>query len=230
MWKNLKGLFVVEEEGKKKASSTPAAGKSSPKAAAKPAAPAPTAPSTSSAPASAPTSVDGSVNDRFVKVLMEAMEAANLPGFDYLEYKKALQNLKKMNFTDSVRFQTAYATAQSMGVTPKALLDSAQHYLQTLKKEESKFAQALKGQRAQQVSDKEAQLKQLDASIQQQEAKIKELQDAIKKTKAEQQKLRNTISKSTEKLSKTQADFQATYSLIAGEIQTDIESMKEYLK
>ena len=161
---------------------------------------------------------------------MEAMETANLPGFDYLEYKKALQNLKKMNFTDSVRFQTAYATAQSMGVTPKALLDSAQHYLQTLKKEESKFAQALKGQRAQQVSDKEAQLKQLDSSIQQQEAKIKELQDAIKKTKAEQQKLRSTISKSTEKLSKTQADFQATYQLIAGEIQTDIESMQEYLK
>lgn len=230
MWKNLKGLFVVEEEGKKKSSSVPAAGKSTPKAAAKPTAPASSAPSTPSAPASAPTSRDGSINDRFVKVLMEAMETANLPGFDYLEYKKALQNLKKMNFTDSVRFQTAYATAQSMGVTPKALLDSAQHYLQTLKKEESKFAQALKGQRAQQVSDKEAQLKQLDTSIQQQEAKIKELQDAIKKTKAEQQKLRSTISKSTEKLSKTQADFQATYLLIAGEIQTDIESMQEYLK
>ncbi|MEO0733615.1 MAG: hypothetical protein AAFZ52_12335 [Bacteroidota bacterium] len=219
MWKNLKGLFVVEEEGKKKTA---------------PAKPSPAPKKPSPAPAAAPStpsvSVSGNVNDRFVKVLLEAMEKANQPGFDYLEYKKALQNLKRMNFTDAVRFQTAYATAQSMGVTPKALMDSAQHYLTVLGEEEKKFAAALKGQRAQQVGDRENQLKSLDASIKQQEEQIKALQEKIAKTKAEQKKLRDSMNKSTAKLTKTQADFEETYAVITGGIREDVTKMQEFLK
>lgn len=233
MWKNLKSYFIVEEDNPKSSKPKPGSTKMKPgigskKETAKPA----NAPGTnpSPAPAPAPISTEGEVNDRFVKVLMEAMERANQPGFDYLEYKKALQNLKKMNFTDSVRFQTAYATAQSMGVTPKALVDSAQHYLSALSQEQQKFGRALKGQRAQQVSDKEQQLKQLDESIRQQEAKIKELQTQIAKTKTEQKKLRDTISKSTSKLAKTQADFEQTFTVITDGIKKDIGQMQEFLK
>lgn len=225
MWKNLKSYFIVEEEGTKKPK-TPTAGKPAVKTPAKPAPPKGTA----AAPASAPESLEGSVNDRFVKVLLEAMEAANLPGFDYLEFKKSLQNLKKMNFTDSVRFQTAFAAAESMGVTPKQLQDSAQHYLDTLTKEQQKFSKALAGQRAQQISDKQTKLKQIDAEIGRQEAKIKELQAEIEKSKAAQSKLRKSIKGSEDKLTKTQADFETTMQIIADGIKQDKAHMAEFLK
>ncbi|MEM9527960.1 MAG: hypothetical protein AAGA31_15200 [Bacteroidota bacterium] len=229
MWKNLKSYFIVEEDDPKSAKKPST--KMKPGIGGKQSTAKPQADSTlPTAPAAAPITTEGEVNDRFVKVLMEAMERANQPGFDYLEYKKALQNLKKMNFTDSVRFQTAYATAQSMGVTPKALVDSAQHYLSALNQEQQKFGQALKGQRAQQVSDKELQLKQLDESISQQETKIKELQAQIAKTKTEQKKLRDTINKSTSKLAKTQADFEQTFTVITEGIKKDIGQMQEFLK
>lgn len=225
MWKNLKSYFIVEEEGKR---STSSAAK---KPAGKPSKPSPASPKASpTAPASAPTSISGDINDRFVKVLMEAMEAANLPGFDYLEYKKSLQNLKKMNFTDSVRFQTAFATAQSMGVTPQQLQESAQHYLNTLNAEQKKFSKALAGQRSQQVSDKEGQLKQIDAEVGRQEAKIKELQAQIEQAKAKQAKLRKTIQGSVDKLAKTQADFETTFKIITDGIEQDKVHMAEFLK
>lgn len=225
MWKNLKSYFILEEEDGKKASSTipdkgikpPVTGTAPPKA-------------TPSAPAAAPSVPEGNVNDRSVKVLMEAMEAANLPGFDYLEYKKALQNLKKMDFTDSVRFQTAYAAAQSMGVTPKQLQDSAQHYLTVLDAEHKKFSSALAGQRNAQVSEKEKQLKQLDADIQRQEAKIRDLQAQIGKSRQEQAKLLATIETSTGKLMKTQADFEKTIKVITDGIRQDMAHMTEFLK
>jgi hypothetical protein len=225
MWKNLKSYFIVEEEGKPGTSSAAKkpAGKSAKSTPASPKAP-------PGAPASSPTSVDGNVNDRFVKVLMEAMEAANLPGFDYLEYKKSLQNLKKMNFTDSVRYQTAFATAQSMEVTPKQLQDSAQHYLNTLNAEQKKFSKALAGQRSQQISEKEGQLKQIDADIGRQEAKIKELQAQIEQSKAKQAKLRKTIKGSVDKLAKTQADFETTFKIITNGIEQDKVKMAEFLK
>jgi uncharacterized coiled-coil protein SlyX len=229
MWKNLKSYFIVEDEGGPKAAKT-LPNKSKPAANAKPVA-GPKA-STSPAPAAAPakSTVAGSVNDRSIKVLMEAMEAANLPGFDYLEYKKSLQNLKKMNFTDSIRFQTAYATAQSMGVTPAQLQESAQHYLNVLGKEQKKFSNALSGQRAAQVSDKEAKLKQIDADVKRQEAKIKELQAQIDKSRAEQEKLRSSIKNNVDKLAKTQADFETTLSVITDGIRKDMANMKEFLK
>ncbi|MFK8162846.1 MAG: hypothetical protein AB8H12_10330 [Lewinella sp.] len=225
MWKNLKSYFIVEEEGKQGVPS------SAGKPAGKPAKSTPASPKElQTAPASAPISISGDVNDRFVKVLMEAMEAANLPGFDYLEYKKSLQNLKKMNFTDSVRFQTAFATAQSMGVTPKQLQDSAQHYLNTLNAEQKKFSKALAGQRSQQISDKEGQLKQIDADVERQEAKIKELQAQIGEAKAAQAKLRKSIKGSVDKLAKTQADFETTFRIITDGIEKDKAHMAEFLK
>lgn len=161
---------------------------------------------------------------------MAAMESANLPGFDYLEYKKSLQNLKKMNFTDDVRFQTAYTAAQSMGVTPGQLAESAQHYLDTLAKEQAKFSQALAGQQAQQVGNKREQVKQLAGSVARQKAKIKELQAEIAKTKAKQQKLQEDIENSTSKLRQTKADFETTYQVLTEGIRKDVQSMKEYLK
>lgn len=227
---NIRSIFF-EDEPVKKGGAKGAPAKS---------APAPT--SSKKAPAAAPQRVavnessetvgtsDGEVSDKFIKVLMAAMEEANLPGFDYLEYKKSLQNLKKMNFTDDVRFQTAYAAAQSMGVTPAQLVDSAQHYLNTLKKEQAKFSQALSGQKAQQVSSKQDELKQLDTSIARQEAKIKELQAEIEKTKTRQKKLQGDIARSNAKLSKTQADFETTFKILTAGIEDDVTKMKQYLK
>ena len=224
---NIRSIFFEDEPTKKSnPKATPA------KAAAKsPSAPAsaPKATKGSADPAAA-AGTDGEVSDKFIKVLMAAMEAANLPGFDYLEYKKSLQNLKKMNFTDDVLFQSAYAAAQSMGVTPAQLVDSAQHYLNTLSKEQAKFSQALSGQKVQQVSSKRDELKRLDESIGRQEAKIKELESEIKKTKARQKKLQADISRSNTKLEKTQADFETTYKILTEGIEKDVEKMKQYLK
>ncbi|NJC26574.1 coiled-coil domain-containing protein [Neolewinella antarctica] len=220
MWKNLKGYFIVDDEEGKQASKV-----------SRPGVVRTTAPAgTNPAPASAPPDPNGVVDDKFVKILMESMERANLPGFDYLEYKKSLQNLKKMNFTEDIRYQTAFAAAQSMGVTAPDLQKSAEHYLGTLQKEQAKFDQALEGQKGQQVNDKQQRLQQLDKSVQAQEAKIKEWQEKIAATKTEQQQLRTSIQNSMGKLSKTQADFETTYQVIAESITADVTNIKKYLK
>ena len=37
-------------------------------------------------------STTGQANDKFMAILFGAMDKANLPGFDYLEYKQSLRN------------------------------------------------------------------------------------------------------------------------------------------
>jgi hypothetical protein len=220
MWKNLKGYFIIEEEGKQKPASTLPDKRKEPSS--NPPAP--------SAPASAPPPSAGKVADKFVEVLLQAMERANLPGFDYLEYKKSLQNLEKMNFDEATRFQTAFAAAQSMGVTPAQLVESAAHYLQALKTEEDKFSAALKKQQTEQVSGPEQQLQQYEQKIARQEAEIKKLQAAIEQTRKQQTELRRDIEQSRRKIHGTAADFEKTYRTIAGSIEADVEKMRRYLK
>ena len=77
MLKNLKSLFIIEEDAKSKTSTEAKAEK--PKEAAKPAA---TTETSKREP--------GKIRPKFTDILLKAMDQANLDGFDYLEYKKSL--------------------------------------------------------------------------------------------------------------------------------------------
>ena len=128
VWKNIKSVFVVEdEELVKKASNTKANQKTVPN-------------KQSAVVQESSKGSPGKVTSKFVNVLLGAMEQANLDGFDYLEYKQSLNSLAKMPMDVKTRFQSAFAMAQTMGANPKKLMDSALHYINVLKKEEVKFA------------------------------------------------------------------------------------------
>lgn len=171
----------------------------------------------------------GQVSDRFSKVLFKAMEAADQPGFDYLEFKKALENLKKVAMDESTRYQSAYAVAQAMNITPQQLIASAGHYLNALEVEENKFNSALNGQVQSQVADQKAILPKLEQRVKELELQIQELQKEIAATKQQQDKTRATILDATGKLNTTKSDFEATYRMIRGQIEKDVANMKTYL-
>ncbi|PHI19597.1 hypothetical protein CEQ90_12030 [Lewinellaceae bacterium SD302] len=227
MIKNLKSLFIVEEAG----ASKPKAAKTLPPK------PAPKAAPKSGTPTEAPGTTPpaagerpGQATKKFTDILLAALEKANQPGFDYLEFKKSLQNLKKLNMDDSTRFQSAYATAQSMNITPTQLINSAGHYLKVLAQEDKNFNTALNGQQQRQIKDQQAQLPKLDQEIKSLEEQIEQLQARIKKAKADQSKIRKSIESADVKLRNTHNDFQASYRAIAAQIEGDVESMKQYLK
>lgn len=227
MLKNLKSIFVIEEEAEKaspkKSNNKPKRKLSEPKKV--PQTPQPTRSSSGSQNAERP----GKITPKFSEILLNALEKANQPGFDYLEFKKALQNLKKLNMDDATRFQSAYAAAQSMGITPQKLIQSADHYLKVLSKEEHNFNEALKAQQQRQVRDQQAELPKLDQEVKQLEAEIKALQERIKKAKTKQQQISKNIGDAEVKLRNTHNDFEASYNAIAEQIRKDVEGMKAYL-
>lgn len=230
MWKNLKSLFIVEEEGEqaKTASKTTARTKKQPSGQV-PTSGSPT--KVNAAAGNSPTPPPaGQITDRFTKMLLKAMDEGDLPGFDYLEFKRALQNLRKMNMDEATRFTSAFTVAQSMGVTPESLFESANHYLQVLAKEEQQFQTALAQNRRSQVGDKLDQQKQLGAQITEKEKQIKSLEADIKKLDAQRERLRKSTEQATAKLQRTEADFQATLNRLKGQIEGDLGKMKQYLK
>lgn len=221
-FKKLKSVFVVEEEGggnqntnQQQQSQHPAEMTSPP--------PAGKAPATAVAAA-------GSVSDKFVEILLGALEKSNQDGFDYLEFRQALKNLAKMPMDEPTRYHSAYAMAQTMGVTPAKLVESAQFYLNVLTNEQAKFNEAHAQQRSRLIGNREEEVKNLEAMIQQKAEQIKQLTQQIEEHRRQSEQIRKEVSDSTVKIENTKADFEATFESISGQIREDIGKIQQHLK
>ncbi len=216
-FKSIKSLFIVEDPAAANQVEQEIAPTEQTPRAANPAAP--------STPAKA-----GEANPKFIEVLLKAMEAANLPGVDYLEYRQSVKSLEKMPMDEAVRYQSAFAMAQAMGATPAKLVESATHYMDVLKTEQSKFDEALRKQTTDRIGNRQEMLKNLDATLKQKAEQIKKLTQEMEAHRVEMEKLDVEIKDATSKVETTKNDFLASYQALVAQIGKDVENMKRYLK
>ncbi|MDA8972485.1 hypothetical protein N9H15_01305 [bacterium] len=179
---------------------------------------------------SSPTVPSGKSSPKFTNILLQAMDANNLDGFDYLEYKNSLHNLAKMPMDEKTRYQSAFAAASTMGATPAKLIKTAHFYIDVLKKEESKFAQALANQKDKQIGDKAQLIQQHDNLVKEKSKQIEQLKKEISQHQTKSEQMKKSISAATVKVEATKNNFVASYTLLLSQIKRDIENMKKYLK
>lgn len=219
MLKKLKGLFVVEDESKVKAPEEKqgqvAKGTTS-NPAPKPA-----------EPINVPRPEGGQPSERFVNKLLGAIEESNLKGFDYLEFKQALQNLDSVAMDESTRYKSAMAMAKTMGTTSDALIDSAQYYINVLGKEEEKFRLAFDSQQTSRVQEREKAQESFTNGIEQRKQKITELQAEIKMLEGKLETLQNDITQASEKVNATKDGFYNAYHIVVDQIKADLDMMKQ---
>jgi len=228
VFKNLKSLFIEEvDDGKPKPKATAPEKKVAPQKASPP--PAPVVDQSEMITESTEGQA-GQVQDKFINILFEAMSKNDLEGFDYLEYKKSLSSLKKMPMDDATRYKSAFAMASTMGATPDQLVQTANHYVQVLKKEEQKFEQALEKQLAQKVGNRQQQMQQLDQAIKHKAEQIKKLTAEIEQHQAQQEKIKKEVGGAKAKLETTKNNFIASYNALVAQIEKDIANMKTFLK
>lgn len=225
----LRNVFIVEDPNAAPASQPQNAAQSAPKSTSAAAA-APSANYTTPSVSTPISTGNGQISDKFFEVLAKAMEGANQDGFDYFEFKQALANLKNVPMDDATRFKSAFAMSQAMGVTADKLVNSAAYYLDVLKNEQNRFVQAAANQRQSQVGDKQAQADNLEAVMRQKAEQIKQLTAEIEQNRKDVETIKTDITQAVVKVEQTSRDFDATYQLLVGQIQTDVNSMKNYLK
>lgn len=167
---------------------------------------------------------------KFTEILFQAMEVNNLDEFDYLEFKKSLKSLSQMPMEEATRYQSAFAVAQTMGVSVKQLLDTTQHYITVLEQEEEKFNKALAKQEANKIQSREDAIKALEKTISEKTIQIKKLSAEIDKHKAEVVTYKKEVNNATQKMEAAKLGFLASYNQLVSQIREDIEKMKQYLK
>lgn len=176
-----------------------------------------------------PRNNSGSVNEKFTEMLLGAMNTANMEGFDYIEYKQAIQNLVNLPMDEATRFKSAFAMAQTLGASKEKILQSGQYYLDILKQEQQKFSAAAARQREQQVGSKEVEHKEMGNTIQQKAEQIKLLTAEIEQLRQKQEALNNEITEAASKVDATSADFEVSYQHIVGKIQHDLQQINQLI-
>ncbi len=226
MFDKLKKLFVIEDENAVKAAQAAKAAEPEVKV---------ETPNIKVDTPAIKTSADydtpsGKADQKFIDILLNAIDKNNLEGFDYLEYKTSLQGLDNMAMDEATRYKSAFVMAKTMGVTPEKLLSSAKHYVAILNKEEKKFIDALKNQRQKQVVGKEEKLIALQKEVTAKKAQIEQLKKEIEANEASYKTIKDGINKSAAKVEKTNDRFMHAYKVVLGQIMTDVDNMKKYLK
>ena len=173
---------------------------------------------------------DGTVDQKFLDILLESVTKNNQEGYDYLEFKQALQSLKKMDMDDATRFKSAFAMAQTMGATKASLLDTGAIYLKVLKSEEEKFTLSVANQRQSKIDERKQELLNIDKWIVEKEAEIKKLQEQIKAKKESKSKFQSELSETAKKIASVQNNFEATYIFLSNQIKEDLNKIKQHLK
>lgn len=169
------------------------------------------------------------LDERSMESLVAALERENLPGFDYLEFKQALERLQALNMAEDVVFKSAFATASTMGVTKDKLVKTAGHYKQVLAREKKSFDNALAKQVDAKVKGKRKEVETLRKKLTQYEAKIKELENlkaAAEKTIAEADE---TIKAAQDSINDVHNRFEVTLNALVNQIDKDIDDINTYL-
>lgn len=173
---------------------------------------------------------DGSAPDtKFVEILLKAIEDNNLQGFDYLEYKSSLQSLAKMNMDDTTKYQSAMAMAKTMGATKDKIIQSANHYLSILSKENEKFQTAVQAQKSKITQDQQSGLKTIEVAIENKKKQIEQLTKEIEMESKKLEDLKSNINANTIKISETTSKFNYAYKIVSEQIAEDMKNITSYI-
>ncbi len=169
------------------------------------------------------------ISQKYYNMLMKAIEMNNVKGFDYLEFKHSLTALKNIPIDESAKFQSAFATASTLGLTKQKLIDSASFYKKVLDKEKESFRTELQKHIGGRLHKSESRTNDLAQIIQQKSVQIKKLTQEISQHQAELEKTHKQIGELKEKVGVERDSFITTYEHLLEQMDKDVENINKYL-
>ena len=169
------------------------------------------------------------LDDRSLDFITQAIERNNLPGFDYLEFKRAVAQLQTMNIEEATAYKSAFTTASTMGLTKEKLLETAAYYRNIVEKEQSHFSQALENQSATKVAGRQNEVARLKDQIERHKADIARLQDEMAGYLQQIEAADSASKQEAEKLEKAKSAFEKANQSVLLQIDSDVERLHKLL-
>lgn len=173
--------------------------------------------------------IDPDIDERSAAFLTKAIADNDLPGFDYLEFKKSTAALMEMNMDELTALKSSFKTAEIAGLSKEKLLSAAEHYLNILDKEKLQFESAMKNQYSIKVNQKKERIDFLKGGVADGQDRINKIQAKIQELQQELQEVQAEVHHAEIGLKETEQKFLGAYNLIQERIKIDISNFKELL-
>jgi predicted RNase H-like nuclease (RuvC/YqgF family) len=164
-----------------------------------------------------------------IDYISKALEKANLPGFDYIEFKSALFNLSKMGLEEPIAYKSAFATASTLGLTKEKLIETAEHYKAVVEKEKQHFDSALQNRQQMQIGENLEKAKKLEQIVTDNELKIKALQSEIESSRGQLKTLDFDREQAQVKIDEAKSRFILAHQSILNQMEKDISNLKTHI-
>lgn len=172
----------------------------------------------------------GTLNKKIMTKLLTVLSDSNLEGFDYIEFKNAIKALETMPMDEKTKYRSAFATAQTIGVTVPKLLETVEYYQGVLNNENDQFSNALNQQVELKVGDKQSEIESYEGMIKAKTHEVTKLTEDIAKHQKMIASLQSKIEEDTVHIQKTRVDFETTFDKLMHQINEDVEKIELYLK
>lgn len=170
-----------------------------------------------------------SMDEKSTEFLLKAINNNNLPGFDYLEFKQSLKGILAFQSDEGMAVKSAFATASTVGLTKKKLINSAQHYLNVLTNEKKHFEEAMNHQMNQRVHGREKEKQTLTNKKIDLQKKIEKLQSELSTLTERLNRYDDEVLQAQKRIEETSERFNNSVAILAGQIQVDIEKFDDIL-
>lgn len=164
-----------------------------------------------------------------VDFLSKAISTSSTEGFNYIKYRQALNAMAKIGLDEATSFKSAFATANTIGLTKTGLISSAKHYLSVLMKEKGKFDEALAHRVKDKIASKSEQVLKLEQRIEEMKKKIGELEKRIGDSQQKIDAADEDVEREKEKIRQTQENFETAFNAFVKVINDDIARVNEHI-
>ena len=171
----------------------------------------------------------GQKDSKIADGIAAALEEANLDGYDYFEFAKAVEEQSSAIPSEQVRFQAMFAAGKAMGCTPEGLESSAKHYLGVIDQHQEGFETALKGQLTEKVTNRKQEAETTATTIQEKQALMEQITQEINDLHQRKSALLTEAATEEAKLATVKVNFDTTVKIFRDRITGDITKIQKYL-
>lgn len=165
--------------------------------------------------------VTDQMDDKVLLKLFTALSNAQSKDFDYLKFKQSYKSLTGLGMDESTAVKSAFLTATTMGLTKEKLLQTVQHYKNTLNAEKEQFALALKNQIANNIDGRTLEANRLQEKISENQRKMEQLQKENAVIEQQISRLREESETSRSRIEETRNKFVNTFDILYREVEED---------
>ncbi len=170
------------------------------------------------------------VDEKSFKILANAIQKSNLPGFDYLEYKESVRNLLDMGMSEDIAYKSAFTTGATVGLTIEKLIKSAQHYIEVLNDEKQKFKTELQHQVESKILSRENEKEKLRKKLETLERQIASLEQEKTMTEKKLENYDSEVEEAKEKIRSASVNYNGTVEKLVEQIESDIQDIQTNLR